>query len=121
MARLHRLLIVFLLAWLPLQAVALPMLALHCESGHGGHAVAGVPHGLHAQTAGVFDHDHASPAHDGQEDAGTVHQHFCCHHFSALPVTDPAEPAAAAPALTGRFVLPLFSFFPEPQRRPPRA
>jgi hypothetical protein len=115
----RRLLALFLLAWLPLQAAALPMLALHCESGHGGHALAAGAH--HADEAGAEGHDHAPPDHDGSSDTGAGHQHYCCQHFSALPVTDLSVQSERAASLAAFDGFALFSFFPDPQRRPPRA
>jgi hypothetical protein len=122
MLRFRRFLTVLLLAWLPLQASALPMLALHCEAGHEGHALAVPAH--HADLdheVGMGGEDHETRVQDGHDDTDTVHQHFCCHHFAALPVTEPRPQAHAALAPTERLALTLFSFFPEPKRRPPRA
>jgi hypothetical protein len=132
MQRLRHLVVFFLLAWLPVQAVALPALAARCEAEHGAAA-----HALGASTAGARQHSHlgghsshfdamsadglASPAHDPGGDGGSAGSHFCCHHFSAVPVTDLALAADAGPVQATRPVVALFSYFPELQRRPPRA
>ena len=122
----------FLLAWLPVQAVALPALAMRCELEHGG--AANVDSGpVQDEEQHSHGHGHSShldapspdelqfPTHDGSGDGGSAGSHFCCHHFSAVPVTEPALASHATPAQATLPVVALFSYFPELQRRPPRA
>lgn len=122
MRRLVRLVALALLAWLPLQAAALPALMTACEldpahspmhkpaqghdgAGHGGHS-----HG------GDDAHDHD----DGQS-GGATGVHDCCHQFS----TAAPAPAIALPDLGAtEFVAPslrVSEFIPEQPKRPPLA
>lgn len=125
MRRLSRLLAFALLAWLPLQAAALPALVLACELDpahspmhvgmHDADAAAHHAHGDHAHGGddGAHSHD-GTPGHGGSG-------HGCCHHFStaapALVVGAP-EPAHAI-FLTA--VIAVHDFFPEQPKRPPLA
>lgn len=125
MKRTFRTIALVLLAWLPVQAVALPVLAFNCHAGAVDAAEAG-EHALHAAMAADAVHDHAvqttqdtdSPAtSDGSGPAG----HLCCTHFTA--VTSTVVPAAA-PAVVQALATPApraTSHLPEPPQQPPRA
>jgi hypothetical protein len=121
LVRLRRLLVFFLLAWLPLQAAAVPLLALACHQS--GSAQAAHAHAADADAhAGMHHHpDDGAGARDGEGDASTGPGHFCCMHFTALPGA-PCPVAVLAPARTvSVVVLTDYSFYPELTRRPPRA
>lgn len=125
MASFRRFVALFLLAWMPLQAFALPLLTWHCASHDDAgfvtqDVVGDVPCHSHEEAAvpGV-------PGSDGEpdQDPGTSSKpgDFCCSHFSAAP------PALALLAV-GRvpFEVPVptqsaFSFLARPLTQPPRA
>lgn len=116
---LKKALLVLLLGWLPLQASALPLIALLCEhdsSGMHGHAAAQSQHG-HGEHSG---HEHHG---DGGDDGSPpVQPHSCCHNLSSAAV--PAVTAAPAPSASGIEPTPLFhlsSFSPDQPKRPPLA
>jgi hypothetical protein len=117
---LQRFVAVVLLAWLPLQAAALPALAMLCEQGEiaaQGRPASDVAHDHH----GIVAHPHAG-GDDEVGSAGHDHGNGCCHHlFSAvLPVALDAPRESGSPL---DFTPPssLFSFFPEQPQRPPLA
>jgi hypothetical protein len=103
----------FLLAWLPLQAAAVPLLAGCCADARD------------AAMAAVHCHEHAAadpaeaPAHDG--DHGGNPGHLCCPHFSAAALfrfafdAAPVLLDAPTPLVADR------SHIPEQPQRPPRA
>jgi hypothetical protein len=113
----RKLVILFLLGWLPLQTAALPALVLLCELDPGaapGHAAV---HSHHA------DHDHGDSGHDhDDEGSSAADPHSCCPHlFSAVL---PSLPAAAGAPTSGVVPSPLFHpelFFPEQPQPPPLA
>ncbi len=109
-----------LLLWLPLQALALPLAALHCAADELAASAAdhdGAPPCHAHEGAG----DDGAPANAPDDDAAVKPPHFCCSHFFALPpifIDSRAEPVAIdVPAL----VLPQYAYFPEQFDRPPRA
>lgn len=106
----------FLLAWLPVQAVAVPLVALRCHDGD--HAAAPVVvHDCHEQPQAADEG--ASPDHDGDEH-GLNTGHLCCPHFSAMPTNRFgifAEPTSFQAPMP---VFHAYSFFPEQPQRPPR-
>ena len=123
--------ILALLAWLPLQAAALPALAFLCEVDPGamhGHAAAHSHHGDHQHGDGGHDTggDHSAGGHhngghdgDGSSPAGP---HGCCHHFFSVAL--PSLSTAAATPVSGVDPTPLFHpdfFIPEQPQRPPLA
>ena len=107
--------ILVLLAWLPLQAAALPALAFLCEVDPGamhGHAAAHSHHG---------DHEHGDGDHDssGSSPAGP---HGCCHHFFSAALLS-LQTVTATP-VSGVDPTPLFHpdfFIPEQPQPPPLA
>ena len=107
-----------LLAWLPLQAGAQPLLALQCERDPAGmHG--GAVHKHHAHHG-----DHSGQDHQGHDDDGSSPPtpHNCCHNLSSAALRTMAS-ASEFPA-AGVEPTPLFhpsSFFPEQPRRPPLA
>jgi hypothetical protein len=113
---LRRFVIAALLAWLPLQAAALPALAFLCELDPGagfGHGVAHAHHGEHGHGDGGHDHD------DGASPAGP---HGCCHHFYSAAL--PSVATVAQTPASGVDPTPLFhpdSFIPEQPQPPPLA
>lgn len=121
MRRLLRLIALALLAWMPLQAAALPALMTACEldpadspmhqsahehgsAGHGGHSLGG------------------DGGHDGDgQPGGAPGVHDCCHQFStAAPALVVAPPDVGATVVVAP-PLRLSEFFPEQPKRPPLA
>jgi hypothetical protein len=106
----------FLLAWLPLQAAAVPLLAACCADGQDVAMAAAHCH-QHDEHA-ASDTDEA-PAHDG--DHGGNPGHLCCPHFSAASryrfalEAAPVVLDAPTPLVADR------SHIPEQPQRPPRA
>jgi hypothetical protein len=115
---LKRTLLVFLLGWLPLQASALPLIALLCDHDAPGMHGQAAMHGHHGH-GGQAAHDHHG---DGDDGSSPPWSHTCCHNLTsaAVPVivagtADPAEGVAATP-------LPhLYSFVPDQPQPPPQA
>jgi hypothetical protein len=113
---LKKTLLILLLGWLPLQASALPVLALLCEQDpsemHGGAV-----HGHHAHHGEQSEHDH-----EGGDDGSSTPSGSCCHNLSsaallASSVKPDVPPAGAEPT-------PLFhpsSFLPDQPLQPPLA
>ncbi len=130
MHRLNRFVALFLLAWMPVQASALPALALDCHEETSGPA-AMKQHAGHAGHDPGAMHDHAGDmpqALDGSDTPGThdggshgLAGHQCCTHFAAvtanvLPaVVTTAVVAVATPAPR------VYTYFPELPQQPPRA
>jgi hypothetical protein len=125
MRRLTRFVALALLAWLPLQAAALPALMTVCEldpahapmhgAMHDDRAAGHHAHGDHADRGGdgAAGHD----GHSGHSTGG----HGCCHHFStAAPAIAIAVPVAAHEAFVTAAIH-LHDFFPEQPKRPPLA
>jgi hypothetical protein len=117
----QRFVALLLLAWLPMQASALPALALLCEqeqtsSGKNGAVVA--THGHHD---GAGHHQHA----DGDDEVGSAahdHGNGCCHHlFSAVVPASLDAPRESGSQLDPLPLFSLSSFFPEQPQRPPLA
>jgi hypothetical protein len=112
--RLRKLLLFVLLGWLPLQASALPVLALWCHSHP--HESAMHSHEQH------HDHD-ADVAHsdDGSSPERSADHGCCQNYFSGLPAMRLADPEAprTEPARSSAFSPHLF--FPEQPQRPPRS
>ncbi len=115
-----------LLAWLPLQAAALPVMALTCHAGGAGPAVmhdqaaamdtaAHDGHNAHQHRAAVADDSAPGVTADGGP-AG----HQCCTHFTAVTATV----LAAAKALSAHAMATpparAVSHLPEPPQQPPR-
>lgn len=111
----RRWMILFLLAWLPLQASAVPLLAACCADGQEAATAA-----AHCHEHAVADADEA-PTHDGHEgEHGGNPGHLCCPHLSAVNTR-----AFGVAASRGVFeppapLLRVHSFFPEQPQRPPR-
>ena len=112
---LTKLVILVVSLWLPVQAIAVPLLAIKCSDSEMGaiHAHAGTAHEHHGVDAG--------DPQDSQDPTDTHGNgaHFCCHHFSAISsalTIERADPPGFVPA----FVLVRnYRFFPEPAKRPP--
>lgn len=112
-----RFVVLFIALWLPVQAIAVPLLAIKCaEPGMGA---------IHAHTNAVAAHDHAAgeaaiaPDTDDSNDQHGHGSHFCCHHFSAI-ASSLAFERADLPGFAPAFVLVRdYRFFPEPGKRPP--
>lgn len=113
----RRFVILALLAWLPLQAAALPALAFLCETDPG--AVHGHPTG-HSHP-GDHEHGDGGDGHDGHEGSSSG-PHGCCHHFFSAAL--PSLALAAAMPVSGVDPTPLFHpdfFIPEQPQPPPLA
>lgn len=121
MRRLIRFIVLALLAWLPLQAAALPGLAALCELDPA-HSPMHQPkheasHGVHGHEQGGDDGAHG---HDGPPGHGAA-SHGCCHHYStAAPAIAVGAPETAH-AVFLAVARPLRDFFPERPKRPPLA
>jgi hypothetical protein len=121
MRRLARLIAFALLAWLPLQAAALPALMTACELDPE-HS----PMHRHDEGAAGHHGDHAGHGDEGTSgsDGHSGHSadgHGCCHHFStAAPALAVAFPDAARDTLAAG-PIPRSDFFPEQPKRPPLA
>ena len=105
--------ILALLAWLPLQAAALPALALLCEIDPGA---AHSHHGDHQHGDG---HDGGGHDGDGSSSAGP---HGCCYHFFSAAL--PSFSTVTAMPVSGVDPTPLFHpdfFIPEQPQPPPLA
>jgi len=122
----RKLVILALAAWLPLQAGALPALALDCELDPEGsalhqamHGGAQPGHGDGAQHA----HGDGAPAHDHDGDAGhDAFGHGCCHNLSSGAAA--SAPIVSLPAGAIVPVAPVvhpYRFFPDLPKRPPLA
>ena len=114
--RVYRWIALFLLGWLPVQAVAVPLLAGCCpDRDRTGQAAV---HDCHQQAEAP---DEAPPAQQGDGDHAMNPGHLCCPHFSAVAtirfgmVAEPVPFEAPAP------VFHAYTFFPEQPQRPPRA
>jgi hypothetical protein len=113
----RKLVILFLVGWLPLQAAALPLRALLCELDSGaapGHAAVHSHYG---------DHNHGDSGH-GHDDEGSsaADPHSCGHHFFSALL--PSLTAATDAPTSGVVLSPLFHpdlFFPEQPQPPPLA
>jgi hypothetical protein len=119
MARvLKKRLLVFLLAWLPLQASALPLIALLCEQA---------PAGMHGHAAPASHHgagEHPGQGHHGAGDDGhpPAQPHSCCHNLTSGAV--PSIVLGAAERADGIALTPLphhYRFVPEQPQPPPLA
>ncbi len=111
----HRLALFALLAWLPLQASAMPWLSFKCEQ-HGSGMHQHAAHGQHSDGAGDVAHG------VGDDGMATADAHDCCHHFSVAVL--PMRPlyTAGLPGSAGELPqVHSYSFFPELPKRPPLA
>ena len=117
---LKKAMLVFLLGWLPLQASALPLIALLCErdpSGMHGHVAVHANHG-HAGDHSAHDH-HGDSGDDG---SSPVPLHSCCHNLTSAAVPGVAAGWAAPAEGIAPTPLPhLYSFVPEQPQPPPLA
>jgi hypothetical protein len=119
MRRLLRLVAFALLAWMPLQAAALPALMTACELDpvhapmqqaaheHGGSGHLGHSHG-----------DDGAAGHDGQS-GGAASVHDCCHQFSTVAPALAVAPSDAGATVVAAPPLRPSEFFPERPKRPP--
>jgi hypothetical protein len=124
MRRLIRIIVLALLAWLPLQAAALPGLMTACELDPAHSPMHGAAPDGEAAAGGHHSHGDSGHGDDGANDGHSGHAsggHGCCHLSSttaaavAFEFPDPARDVlAAAPP-------PLSEFFPERLQRPPLA
>lgn len=123
MRPLIRLVAFALLAWLPLQAAALPGLVALCELDPANSPI--------HRTADAAAHDHGDNAHEhagddgaGGHDGGAGHGvggHGCCHHYSTASPTLAIGAPNAAHAVFVTALSHLHDFFPEQPKRPPLA
>jgi hypothetical protein len=124
MRRLTRFIAFALLAWLPLQAAALPGLITVCELDPAHSPMHRAMHddGLAADHA-HGDHEHGddgASGHDGHS-GGSPGGHGCCHVYTtaaAAPVLHAPDAVAAALATASPH---LAEFIPEQPHRPPLA
>jgi hypothetical protein len=116
---LKKVLLVLLLGWLPLQASALPLIALLCEQDPGGmhgHAAAHSHHG-HGEQSG---HEHHG---DGGDDGSSPPPpHSCCHNLTSAAVPSVVmDPAGPADGIASTPLPHLYSFVAEQPQPPPLA
>jgi hypothetical protein len=116
---LKKALLIFLLAWVPLQTSALPLVALLCGENSAGMHGQAAAHGHHGYGGEHAGHDRHG---GGDDDSSPVPLYNCCHNLTSAAVpavtaisTAPAEDIAPM----SRFH--LFSFVPDQPRRPPLA
>jgi len=114
----RRCVLLMLLAWLPIQASAMPWLAFKCEQHDAGAHEHVAQHAGHAQHANAPDFGTAV----GDDPDPVNDVHTCCPHFSGVVHTLPV--VAGADAGTG--VAPhspahLHEFIPDLPKRPPLA
>jgi hypothetical protein len=114
----RRFVLLMLLAWLPIQASAMPWFAFTCEQHEFGIHDQSAEHTGHAHHANGADQISSG---DGDLDSANA-GHTCCHHFSGVVhsmsissgVTVAAGIAPQPPA-------PLYDFIPDLPKRPPLA
>ena len=117
---LERFFVVLLLAWLPIQAAAQPVLAaMLCEQSASHEACASA--GGHDHPAGLSTHTQ-DDGDKGATGASHAHEQGCCHHLcSAMPsvslslLSESGSRFDPAPLSTFR------SFLPAQPQRPPLA
>jgi hypothetical protein len=124
MTSLRKLVALFLLAWMPLQALAVPLLAWHCASHEQGRVMAQDEVGdVPCQAHGGPGMAATPPAGDEPaQDAGTSTKSgdFCCSHFSAVPPALVVAAVERVPFEAPVAPLPAFSFLSRPLIQPPR-
>lgn len=103
--------------WLPVQAIAVPSLALQCPDADTGPARADLDA---TQLHHGPDAGDAPTVHDTQD---STHQHgsaghFCCHHFSAIAAAFGIDGAAPPGVEFAIVVAHDYRFFPERAKRP---
>jgi hypothetical protein len=121
MTRLRKLVALFLLAWMPLQALAVPLLTWHCASHE-------VPAASQEESAAPCP-SHAAAASDADlrdepvDDRGSTAKggDFCCSHFSAVPAALAVVGVERVPFDPPAVAVPAFSFLSRPLTQPPRA
>lgn len=114
----RRFVLLMLLAWLPIQASAMPWLAFQCDQHDSG---------LHSHAAQHADHSHhAAPGNHGAAEGGdsdaAMGIHSCCHHYSVVVHSLPILAGVAASAgVAPRLPAHLYEFVPDLPKRPPLA
>ena len=135
--RLQRLLLSFLLAWFPVQTMALPALSTLCVQHDAGEVRAaeqfsGQAHDQHAHDHAAAGNSHVHAySHDAQTDttapditrdshASGSGNHPCCdHHFTAMLFTALSLPDSMAPAQVPALPHSPRLFVPEQPDHPP--
>jgi hypothetical protein len=127
MRRLTRYLALALLAWLPLQAAALPGLMLACQldPAHSSAPTTmhdhGTGHQAHGDDGHVHDGDDAAGGQDGQAGHSMSANH-CCHLYSAAAtLSSPLTAGAPHGEFLANAPSHVYLFFPEQPKRPPLA
>lgn len=119
MSSLRRVVALFLLAWMPLEALAVPLLTWHCAA-HDTPALmfddGDIPCASHAGTPALPDPDDAS----GNEPPPAKAGDFCCSHFSAVPAALVVASAERPPFEAPPAGVVAFSFVLRPLTQPPR-
>jgi len=114
----RQLVLLLLLAWLPLQASAMPWLAFQCDkhdSGTGDHPA---QHASLAHDAPSGDQN----AGDGDDPGAVSDVHTCCHHFSGVvPTLRIATGAAITGGIAPHSPVLRYDFIPDLLKRPPLA
>jgi hypothetical protein len=115
----RRFVLLMLLAWLPIQAAAMPWLAFRCDQHDSG-----------AQSSSQ-SHHHVSPAHHpasgdpdtpGHDSDAASDPHSCCHHFSGVLHTLPVMTGVAiSETVVSGPPARLHDFIPDLLQRPPLA
>ena len=122
MRRLARYIAFALLAWLPLQAAALPGLMAVCELDPAHSPMHRTMNAAAAHDDGDHAHEHGGDDGAGGHDGGPGHGvggHGCCHHYStAAPTLAIGAPETAHEVFITASPH-LHDFFPEQPKRPP--
>ena len=115
----RRYVLLMLLAWLPIQASAMPWLAFQCEQhGSGMHYEHAAQHAGHAHHADASDHGAAV----GDDPDALNDVHTCCPHFSGVVHSLPFFAGAnVATDVAPHSPAHLHDFIPDLPKRPPLA
>ena len=110
--RIRKLILLFLLTWLPLQSMASPAVAVLCDGA--ARAAGAAPH-AHFHVG--HEHGHG---HDGNDSGPGVLDHSCCDHYSSgIVATVLAVNPVLKPVLEVAFPRFLQLLFFAPPQRPP--
>lgn len=107
-----------LLAWLPMQAAAMPWLAFQCDQRGSGMHHHAMQHAGHAHDSSAGDQSVADV--DDPDGANAVHT--CCHHFSGVAQAAPISAGVTVAESVAPHSPPLlYDFIPDLLKRPPLA
>lgn len=114
----RRFVLLMLLAWLPIQASAMPWLAFTCEQHESGIHDHTAQHAGHAHHADGADQNSTGDGGSDTVNAG----HTCCHLFSGVVHSMSISSGATMNAgVAPQAPVPLHDFIPDLPKRPPLA